>query len=103
MAELGADVIKVELFHTGDHARQSGLQAKNKNIKRCTESTYFAQHNHSKRSIAINLKSEKGQSSIKQLVGQSDVLLKTLHRGVIGQMGLSYDEVKAVNPEIIMC
>ena len=103
LADQGADVIKVELFPTGDHARRSGLQAKNKNIKQCTQSTYFAQHNHSKRSIAINLKSEKGQSIIKQLVGQSDVLIENFAPGVIGRMGLSYDEVKAVNPEIIMC
>ena len=103
MAELGADVIKVELFPTGDHARRSGLQAKNKNIKQCTQSTYFAQHNHSKRSIALNLKSEKGQSIIKQLVEQSDVLIENFAPGVIGRMGLSYDEVKSVNPEIIMC
>ena len=60
LSDMGADVIKVELFPTGDHARRSGLQARNKNIKQCTQSTYFAQHNHSKRSIAINLKSEKG-------------------------------------------
>ena len=95
MAELGADVIKVELFPTGDHARRSGLQAKNKNISQCTQSTYFAQHNHSKRSIALNLKSEKGQSIIKQLVEQSDVLIENFAPGVIGRMGLSYDEVKS--------
>ena len=53
MAELGADVIKIELFPTGDHARRSGLPAKNKNIKQCTQSTYFAQHNNSKRSLDL--------------------------------------------------
>ena len=103
MAELGADVIKVELSPTGDHARRSGLQAKNKHMKQSTQSTYLAQHNHSKRSIAINLKSEKGQSIIKQLVEQSDWLIENFAPGVIGRMGSSYDEVKAVNTEIIIC
>ena len=62
----------------------------------------FCTAQSSKRSIALNLKSERA-SIIKQLVEQSDVLIENFAPGVIGRMGLSYDEVKAVNPEIIMC
>ena len=62
MAELGADVIKVELTPIGDHARRSGLKSRKKGYANSTQSTYFAQHNHSKRSLAINLKSNEGQA-----------------------------------------
>ena len=103
MAELGADVIKVELTPIGDHARRSGLRSRKKEYANCTQSTYFAQHNHSKRSLAINLKSNKGQALIKKLIERSDVLVENFAPGVIGRMGLSYDEVKKINPEIIMC
>jgi len=103
MAELGADVIKIELTPTGDHARRSGLRSRKKEFEHCTQSTYFAQHNHSKRSLAINLKSQEGQSLIKKLISKSDVLIENFAPGVIGRMGLAYDAVKKINPEIVMC
>ena len=103
MAEMGADVIKVELTPSGDHARQSGLRTKKEEIKDSTQSTYFAQHNHSKRSLAINLKSKQGQIVIKKLIEKSDVLVENFAPGVIGRLGLAYDEVNKVNPRIIMC
>ena len=67
MAEMGADVIKVELAPNGDHARRSGLKPRQQEHKNSSQSTYFGQHNHSKRSIAINLKTEKGLSLLKKL------------------------------------
>ena len=103
MAEMGADVIKVELAPNGDHARRSGLKPRQQEHKNSSQSTYFGQHNHSKRSIAINLKTEKGLLLLKKLIGKSDVMIENFAPGVIGRMGLSYDAVKEVNPSIVMC
>ena len=103
MAEMGADVIKVELAPSGDHARRSGLKPRQQEHENSSQSTYFGQHNHSKRSIAINLKTEKGLLLLKKLIGKSDVMVENFAPGVIGRMGLSYDVVKEVNPSIVMC
>ena len=103
MAEMGADVIKVELAPNGDHARRSGLKPRQQEHENSSQSTYFGQHNHSKRSIAINLKTEKGLLLLKKLIGKSDVMVENFAPGVIGRMGLSYDVVKEVNPSIVMC
>ena len=103
MAEMGADVIKVELAPDGDHARRSGLKPQQQELKDSSQSTYFGQHNHSKRSIAINLKTEKGLLLLKKLIEKSDVMIENFAPGVIGRMGLSYDAVKEVNPSIVMC
>ena len=103
MAEMGADVIKVELAPTGDHARRSGLKPRQQEHKNSSQSTYFGQHNHSKRSIALNLKTEKGLILLKKLISKSDVMVENFAPGVIGRMGLSYNAVKEVNPSIVMC
>ena len=103
MAELGADVVKVELSPTGDHARQSGLRARGKNLENCTQSTYFIQHNHSKRSLAIDLKNPKGQALLKKMLPKFDVLVENFAPGAVARMGLDYDTVKEINPRIVMC
>jgi CoA:oxalate CoA-transferase len=103
MAELGADVIKVELAPSGDHARQSGLRARGEGNEDCTQSTYFVQHNHSKKSIGIDLKHPRGQELIKQMMPKIDVLVENFAPGVIARMGLSYEELKEINPHLVMC
>ena len=103
MAELGADVVKVELSPNGDHARQSGLRARGKNLENCTQSTYFIQHNHSKRSLAIDLKNPKGQALLKKMLPKFDVLVENFAPGAVARMGLDYDTVKEINPRIVMC
>ena len=81
MAEMGADVIKVELTPTGDHSRRSGLKPQQIGYKNSSQSTYFSQHNHSKRSIAINLKTEKGLLLFKKLINKSDVMVENFAPG----------------------
>jgi CoA:oxalate CoA-transferase len=103
MAEMGADVIKVELAPNGDHGRSSGLRARGEGHEDCTQSTYFAQHNHSKKSLAIDLKSRRGQELIKKMIPKIDVLVENFAPGVITRMGLSYDLLKEINPRLIMC
>ena len=103
MAEMGAEVIKVELAPNGDHGRSSGLRARGEEYEDCTQSTYFAQHNHSKKSLAIDLKSSRGQELIKKMIPKIDVLVENFAPGAIARMGLSYDVSKEINPRLIMC
>ena len=103
MAEMGAEVIKVELVPNGDHGRQSGLRARGDKNENCTQSTYFAQHNHSKKSLAIDLKSSRGQEILKQMLPKIDVLVENFAPGAIARMGLSYEDLKEINPRLIMC
>lgn len=103
MAEMGAEVIKVELAPYGDHGRQSGLRARGEGKDDCSQSTYFAQHNHSKMSLGINLKHPRGQAIIKGLIQKTDVLVENFAPGAIGRMGLGYKVLKEINPNLIMC
>ncbi len=103
MAELGAEVIKVELAPGGDHGRRSGLRARGEAHADCTQSTYFAQHNHSKQSLAVDLKTPRGQELIKRMLPKIDVLVENFAPGAIARMGLSYKTLKEINPRLIMC
>lgn len=103
MAELGAEVIKLELAPHGDHARQSGLRARGKGNEDCTQSTYFVQHNHSKKSVGIDLKNPRGQELVREMVAKVDVLVENFAPGAIARMGLAYDTLKEINPRLVMC
>lgn len=103
MAELGAEVIKVELAPGGDHGRQSGLKPRGDRGAHCTQSTYFAQHNHSKKSLCVDLKNPDGQELIKRLIPKVDVVVENFAPGAIARMGLSYEVLKEINPKLIMC
>ena len=103
MAELGADVIKVEMSPAGDHGRRSGLRSRRPGHERSTQSTYFAQHNLGKRSLALDLKDPRGQSIVCDLVRQADVLVENFAPGVLERMGLGYPALRTVNPRLVMC
>lgn len=95
LADLGADVVKVEEIESGDPGRgfwiapEVGLSA------------YFQAHNRGKRSIAINLKHPKGRETFLRLAASADVFLHNFRAGAITRLGLDYDAVAAVNPSII--
>jgi CoA:oxalate CoA-transferase len=101
MAEMGADVIKVELAPGGDRTRIQGI--KPRDVRGSSQSTYFFQHNHSKRSLALQWKHPRTTEILKALIAKCDVLVENFAPGVMARAGLSYEEVKKVNPRIIMC
>ena len=101
LAEMGADVIKVELAPGGDRTRIQGI--KPREPKGSSQSTYFFQHNHSKRSLALQWKHPRTTEILKTLIAKTDVLVENFAPGVMARAGLSYDEVKKVNPRIVMC
>lgn len=95
LAFLGADVVKVEPPKGGDQGRYLITD------KPGLDSPYFLLLNASKKSISINLKSEKGMSLFKQLVPHFDVLVENYGPGAIAKLGLGYDVVSAINPRIV--
>lgn len=103
MAELGAEVIKVELAPGGDRGRQSGLRPVGEELGRSSASTYYFQHNHSKKSLCLDVKSEAGRALFLDLVAKSDVLVENFSPGVMDRMGFGYEALKEINPGLVMC
>jgi CoA:oxalate CoA-transferase len=100
LAQLGADVIKVEVPGSGDLARQLGADPE---LNRRGMGASFLAQNAGKRSITINLKSDKGRDVFKRLVAASDVVVENFRPGVMERLGLDYAALKAIKPDIIYC
>jgi CoA:oxalate CoA-transferase len=96
MGEMGADVIKVERSAHGDHVRQLGLV-------RDGMSTYYFQHNHSKRSLALDLRSPRARELVLAMIPEIDVVVENFAPGVIAELGFGYEALRKINPGIIMC
>jgi CoA:oxalate CoA-transferase len=103
MAEMGAEVVKIELPPLGDRTRVGGLKSKDPEHQRSSRSTYYFQHNHSKKSVAIDFKNPKGLALLKGMIPKFDVLVENFTPGVMARAGLSYEELKQINPGLIMC
>jgi crotonobetainyl-CoA:carnitine CoA-transferase CaiB-like acyl-CoA transferase len=96
MAEMGAEVIKVEMAPGGDQTRGMPYLKDNR-------SGYFVQQNLGKKSLCINIRNEAGLRIIKELIPRMDVLVENYGPGTIARLGLGYDVVKGLNPKIVMC
>ena len=94
LADQGADVIKIEPPGWGDGIR--GLGASRNGL-----SAIYAMINRNKRSVAINLKVSAGRDLVLRLVKDADVLLQNYRPGKMARLGLDYDSLKTVNPDLI--
>jgi crotonobetainyl-CoA:carnitine CoA-transferase CaiB-like acyl-CoA transferase len=103
LAEMGAEVIKLELGPHGDRGRGAGLKPRGPRYKDSSQSTYFFQHNHSKRSVALDLKSEQAREIVRRLAARVDVVVENFSPGVMARAGLSYERLRDKNPNLIMC
>ncbi len=103
LAELGAEVIKLELAPFGDRGRFSGDKPRDPELKTSSQSTYFFQHNHSKKSLAVDIKQERGRELVHALIPKVDVVVENFAPGVVTRMGLGYDKLSSINPKLIMC
>jgi CoA:oxalate CoA-transferase len=99
LADQGANVIKVERPEGGDTAR--GGAPKIKNDKGETQSGYFLRFNRNKRSVTINLKSDRGRQIFRDLASKSDVLVENFRPGLLDEMGLGYKALAELNPGLI--
>ena len=95
LADYGARVIKVERIETGDQSRFWNPYAANGN------SGYFAVYNRNKEGIAVDMSEPEGKEVIKRLYGKVDVVLENFKFGTLDKLGLGYEEMKKVNPDII--
>jgi CoA:oxalate CoA-transferase len=105
LAEAGADVIKVELAPYGDRSRIQGIKprARPGEAAASSQSTYFFQHNHSKRSLALQWKHPRATEILKALAAKADVLVENFSPGVMARTGLGYTDLCALNPRLVMC
>lgn len=98
LAEMGAQVIKVEQPVTGDETRHFEPRVEGENG---SESAYFFAFNRSKESITVNLRSEDGQKIIHDLAQQADVFLENFPVGTLEKYKLHYDAIRQSNPDIV--
>ncbi len=99
LADMGANVIKIEVPGRGDDSRAYPPFRTNCNGER--ESLYFANINRNKSGITLNLKSEAGKAVFRRLVEQADVVVENYRPGVMDRLGLGYEDLKKLNPGII--
>lgn len=104
LADLGADVVKVERPGAGDDTRQWGPPfLKDAQGQDTTLATYFTAANRNKRSITMDLSHPDGQALIRQMALQSDVLVENFKVGGLKAYGLDYESLKDINPRLIYC
>ena len=100
LAQLGADVIKIEVPKTGDLARQLGADVE---LNQQWMGASFLAQNAGKRSITVNLKHVDGKEIFRRLVASADVVVENFRPGVMARLELGYDALKQIKPELIYC
>jgi crotonobetainyl-CoA:carnitine CoA-transferase CaiB-like acyl-CoA transferase len=97
LADLGADVVKVEHPERGDDTRHWGPPFAG------GESAYFLSVNRNKRSVGVDLKRPEGSEKIRKLAADADVVIENMKRGALEKMGLGYAALKELNPGLVYC
>ncbi len=104
LADLGADVIKVERPGAGDDTRHWGPPfLRDADGRDTDQATYFTACNRNKRAITLDMAKPEGQALIRQMAAQSDILVENLKVGGLKQYGLDYESLKTINPRLIYC
>ncbi|MGG5283914.1 CaiB/BaiF CoA transferase family protein [Pseudomonas viridiflava] len=104
LADLGADVIKVERPVCGDDTRSWGPPfLKDETGQNTTEAAYYLSANRNKQSVTIDFTRPEGQRLVRELVAKSDIVIENFKVGGLAAYGLDYASLKAVNPKLIYC
>ena len=104
LADLGAEVIKVERPRFGDDSRTYGPPwVKDSDGRDTKDSAYFTSANRGKKSITLNISKPEGQKLVRELARVSDVLIENYKFGDLARYGLSYDDLRQINPRLIYC
>jgi CoA:oxalate CoA-transferase len=96
LADMGAEVIKIETPGQGDPLRGQG-------VIRDGLSWYFAAFNRNKKSVTLNLRNDEGRAALARLIERSDVLVENYRPGVLATMGFDEVRLKALNPGLVVC
>src|SRR5262245_4497399 len=104
LADLGAEVIKIERPGTGDDTRSWGPPfLKDKKGKETGESAYFLSVNRGKKSVTLDIATPEGAKIARALAAKCHVLLENYKVGGLAKYGLAYEDVNAINPGIVYC
>jgi crotonobetainyl-CoA:carnitine CoA-transferase CaiB-like acyl-CoA transferase len=104
LADMGAEVIKVERPEVGDDTRAWGPPfLKGADGKETADSSYFLSANRGKKSITVDLAHPEGQKLIRELAQQADVVVENYKVGTLARYGLDYESLKALNPRLVYC
>lgn len=99
LADLGADVIKIEDVGAGDYARTMGPGGGGKN----DDSLFFRLINRNKKSLRLDLKQPEGVAVFLRLAKDADMIFESFRPGVVDKLGIGYEAVRAINPRIVYC
>jgi crotonobetainyl-CoA:carnitine CoA-transferase CaiB-like acyl-CoA transferase len=104
LADLGAEVIKIERPKVGDDSRAFGPPwVKDAQGRDTKDSAYFTSANRGKKSVTVNLQLAEGQALVRELAARSDVLLENYKFGDLARYGLGYEDLRKINPRLIYC
>jgi crotonobetainyl-CoA:carnitine CoA-transferase CaiB-like acyl-CoA transferase len=96
LADMGADVIKVERLPGGDDTRRFGAGKDG-------DSAAFAMMNRNKRGLAVNTREAAGREALKRVIAQADVFIENYRKGAMEHFGIGWEEMHALNPRLIYC
>ena len=104
LADLGADVVKIERPGVGDDTRTWGPPfLKDAEGNTTNQSTYYTACNRNKRSVTIDMTTAEGQALLKRMAAQSDILVENFKTGGLAQYGLDQESLRAASPRLIYC
>ena len=104
LADLGADVVKIERPGVGDDTRTWGPPfLKDEHGHDTDQATYFTSCNRNKRSVTIDMATPEGQALLKKMAAQADILVENFKTGGLRQYGLDYESLRALNPRLVYC
>ena len=103
LADLGADVIKIERPGVGDDTRSWGPPFVSRTEGDAQEAAYFFCANRNKRSLTLDFTTDKGREILIKLIAQADVLIENYKVGGLKKYGLDYDSLSRINPRLIYC
>ncbi|MGK6308918.1 CaiB/BaiF CoA transferase family protein [Variovorax sp. DT-64] len=104
LADLGADVVKIERPGVGDDTRTWGPPfLKDEHGRDTDQATYFTSCNRNKRSVTIDMATPEGQDLLKKMAAQADIVVENFKTGGLRQYGLDYESLRAVNPRLVYC
>ncbi|WP_076997572.1 CaiB/BaiF CoA-transferase family protein [Variovorax sp. KK3] len=104
LADLGADVVKIERPGVGDDTRTWGPPfLKDAHGRDTDQATYFTSCNRNKRSVTIDMGTAEGQALLKKMAAQADIVVENFKTGGLRQYGLDYESLRAANPRLVYC